>query len=395
MRKKPVVVSVSELEEILVKYFDAGSSLNYAVKVVGHPGVGKSAVVRQAAQRQNLYFIDTRLAFKENVDLGGYPVPDHEAKRMVYYRPRFIPPEKVPEGYDGIVWFLDESNRAHPTVIQTLFQIITERTCGEHALPEKTSIVLAGNLGEDDSTTITEFDDAALDGRLAVFQLKPTVQDWLLWAGREGIHTSIVRYLSLFPEKLWDEQNINPNPRGWHQVSLALTASHNLKTEEELVSRLMENSRHSLTGLIDSLVGSVAGSDFVMQLTVPRALSTGQILEGEKKKLQDTRDGRIPSEDILWALSGAVSYLKERNIARRGDMQQREMAELANVLQFIGCARADMRISFFYLLLRECGLFSQIPEALRLLPDEGVRRELLEKFSRIVESEDEEAGIPS
>ena len=28
----------------------------------------------------NYYFIDTRLAFKENVDLGGYPVPDHETQ---------------------------------------------------------------------------------------------------------------------------------------------------------------------------------------------------------------------------------------------------------------------------------------------------------------------------
>ena len=148
MRKKPVIVSASELEEILDNYFDAGSSLNYAVKILGHPGIGKSAIVRQVAERKNRLFIDTRLAFKENVDLGGYPVPDHDAKRMVYYRPKFIPPEKVPEGRSGIVWFLDESNRAHPTVIQTLFQIITERTCGEHLLPEGTSIVLAGNLGE-------------------------------------------------------------------------------------------------------------------------------------------------------------------------------------------------------------------------------------------------------
>jgi hypothetical protein len=53
----------------------------------------------------NYWFIDTRLAFKENVDLGGYPVPDHESKQMVYFRPRFIPPAEVPDGYKGYSGF--------------------------------------------------------------------------------------------------------------------------------------------------------------------------------------------------------------------------------------------------------------------------------------------------
>ena len=134
MQKRPVDVNAEELAEVLDRYLDAKGSLGYAIKIVGHPGTGKSALVKQAAQRKNLHFIDTRLAFKENIDLGGYPVPDHESRRMIYYRPRFIPPEEVPEGCDGILWFLDEANRAHPTVIQTLFQVITEGRCGEHAL---------------------------------------------------------------------------------------------------------------------------------------------------------------------------------------------------------------------------------------------------------------------
>ena len=389
MKKKPVPVSASELEDILDHYLDAGSSLNYALKIVGHPGIGKSAIVRQVADRKNLYFIDTRLAFKENVDLGGYPVPDHEAKRMIYYRPRFIPPETVPDNYRGIAWFLDESNRAHPTVIQTLFQIITEHTCGEHALPEKTSIILAGNLGEGDDTTITEFDDSALDGRLAVFQLKPTAQDWLAWAEREGIHPSIIRYIALFPERLWDEENINPNPRGWHQVSQALSGSYRINTEEELLEYLTTNQGSSLEGIINSLIGHIAGTDFIAQLTAPRALSTAEILAGSEEKLGRMIDGTIPSEDILWALSGAVRAMRDLKQQRKGDLDRNDLAELANVLLFIGSARADLRLSFFYLLLRDCGIFTEVPAALRLIPDEERRGRLLEKFNAIVETDNE------
>ncbi len=389
MKKKPVPVTASELEEILDNYLDAGSSLNYALKIVGHPGIGKSAIVRQAAERKNLFFIDTRLAFKENVDLGGYPVPDHQARRMIYYRPRFIPPETVPDNYRGIVWFLDESNRAHPTVIQTLFQIITERTCGEHDLPEKTSIILAGNLGEGDDTTITEFDDSALDGRLAVFQLKPAAEDWLTWAEREGVHPSILRYIALFPERLWDEENINPNPRGWHQVSRALAASYGIETEEDLMDYLTASPDGSLVSIIHSLVGSVAGAEFIAQLTAPRMLSTADILAGNEEKLAGMIGGGIPSEDILWALSGAVRSLRERKLQRKGDFGKDDLAVLANVLLFIGSARADLRLSFFYLLLRDCGIFTQVPSALSMIADSERRAGLLEKFNAIIETDDE------
>ena len=385
MNKKPVEVTVRELEEILERYLDADSRINYALKIVGHPGVGKSAIVKQAADRKNYSFIDTRLAFKENIDLGGYPVPDHDNKRMIYYRPRFIPPETVPDNTKGIVWFLDESNRAHPTVIQTLFQIITERTCGEHKLPDATSIILAGNLGDADSTTITDFDDSALDGRLAIFHLKPSAPDWLRWAEAVGIHPSVVRYITLYPERLWDETNINPNPRGWHQVSQALLLSYRLTGEDELADHLRNNPSGTLEKLFYTLLGNVAGSDFVNQQTSPRMIETRHILSGDMDRLDTMRNGHIPSEDILWALSGAISILRQKNMILRGQFAGNDLMELAHVLAFIGYSRADTRISFFNMLLRECGIFTIIPRAIAELPDEKMRSELLKRFTDMVE----------
>ncbi len=54
MNKKPVEVNVTELEDILDRYLDSGDRVNYALKIVGHPGVGKSAIVRQAAERKTV-----------------------------------------------------------------------------------------------------------------------------------------------------------------------------------------------------------------------------------------------------------------------------------------------------------------------------------------------------
>ena len=387
MRKEPVDVNIPELKEILENYLDADATINYAIKIVGHPGIGKSDVVRQTAANKNFLFIDTRLAFKENIDLGGYPVPDHDAKRMIYYRPGFIPPERVPEGYDGILWFLDEANRAHPTVIQTLFQIITEKICGEHRLPDRTFIVLAGNLGESDYTHITQFDDAALDGRLAIFHLKPDAENWLQWAHREKIHPSVMRYISQYPDRLWDEAHVHPNPRGWHQVSQAVYLSYGLRTHDALAAYLSSNPSASLEKMINALIGRVASDDFILQITSPRRLTTREILDGDPDRLDDVKNGRISPEDILWALSGALEKLRDISLAGGVNLRPDELPTLANIMAFIGYLRADMRLSFVYLLIKRCAVFTKMPAALNLLEDKKLAAMIEQQVLEMLESE--------
>lgn len=384
MKKSASEVNALELKDLIEKYIKGGPNLNYALKVTGHPGVGKSAIVKQVAESADYMFIDTRLAFKENVDLGGYPVPDHDLKEMIYYRPKFIPPSEVPAKYKGIVWFLDESNRAHPTVIQTLFQIITEKKCGEHLLPENTSIILAGNLGEDDGTTITDFDDSALDGRLAVFHLKPSADDWLVWAFEEGIHPSIIKYISMYPERLWDEVKINPNPRGWHQVSNAIKYSYSLMSDANLINYLTTNDDTGLEKIIYSLVGNIAGSDFLMQLTAPRQLTSSDIIEGNAEKLEKLKKREIPVEDLLWALNGTIEILKEKAAAASGDLKNNDITMLSNVLKFIGYSRGDITMAYFFLLLRECGIFTLIPEAVKRIDDKETVDFLKSKYSSLL-----------
>jgi len=384
--KKAVEVSISEIEEILCKHLDADDRINYAIKIVGHPGVGKSDIVKQVAEQKNYLFMDTRLAFKENIDLGGYPVPDHDEKRMIYYRPKFIPPLNVPSPYKGILWFLDEANRAHPTVIQTLFQIITDRICGEHVLPPHTAIILSGNLGDVDQTIITQFDDSALEGRLAVFHLRPNAEDWLKWAMQEGIHPSVIRYISLFPEHLWDEKNINPNPRGWHQVSQTLFLSYNLPADDDLSAYLRENPDDTLFKMICSLVGQIAGRDFILQQTAPRELTSGQVLDGDTEKLDQVKKDVIPTEDLLWALTGAVSVIKDKKIeAGEGDLSKADLDILCHLVQFIGNARTDLALSFFYILIKECGILTEIPLALKTLDDSDLSKSLCQTFDELME----------
>ena len=387
MHKIAIETDIQELGNIIDSYLGSEVKMNYAIKIVGHPGIGKSSIVKEIAEKKNFFFIDTRLAFKENIDLGGYPVPDHENKKMIYYRPKFIPPEEIPAGYKGVLWFLDEANRAHPTVIQTLFQIITERRCGDHLLPENTSIVLAGNLGEEDSTSITDFDDAALDGRLAIFHLKPRPEDWLPWACRNNVHPSIIEYITMYPERLWDQIHINPNPRGWHQVSMAISNAYNLKTSAELKYSLMLGKKNTLEKVIAALVGEIAAHDFVSQIISPREISTEDIISGDMEKLSLVEQKNLPAEDILWAISGAISNLSIISENKKGDLSGKNLEVLKNILCFISKTRADTQISFFQIFLRECGALTKVPQAISLIEDEVLKIEVSEKFTKVFEED--------
>ena len=268
-------------------------------------------------------------------------------------------------------------------MIQTLFQIITEGRCGEHRLPKKTAIVLAGNLGEEDDTTITEFDDAALDGRLATFHLKPVAAHWLSWAMEHAIHPAILRYVSLFPERLWDEHRIHPNPRGWHQASRSLWHAWKLEDEAALKAHLASHPNSPLEKTLNALVGDLAAWDFIREMTSPRTLSTADILSGDHEAMASIREGKVPTEDLLWALHGAIGMLTIERRENGGRLTTELEARLLNILTVIALSRADSRMAFCHQLIRESGLLLPIPKALETA-DPATRSTIMDSLNQLL-----------
>lgn len=231
-KKAPVKVNVTELKEILRLYTQ--SETTYAIRIDGYPGIGKSDIVNQIAQELSMHFLDTRLAYKDNVDLAGHMIPNKEEKNAIFLKPEDIPTK------ENTIWFFDEFNRImHPTILQTLFQIISNRQCGTHKLPKKVFIVIAGNLGDADNTIVTEFDDSAFDGRTARFLLEPTFEEWLQWADGKinPIITSFLKGNAEYYERL--------KGRPWAQANETLNlfgeqALEKLKKNDIILRKFLE-----------------------------------------------------------------------------------------------------------------------------------------------------------
>lgn len=76
--------------------------------------MGKSDIIRNIANRNKLKVIDMRLSQSDPVDLSGFPSINHEANKASYKPMDTFPlsTDKIPDGFNGWVLFLDEINSA-------------------------------------------------------------------------------------------------------------------------------------------------------------------------------------------------------------------------------------------------------------------------------------------
>lgn len=243
----------------------------YAVPYIkGKPGVGKSAITKQIAQKKDIAFIDLRLSQLESADIRGIPTPDLELGSS-----RWLPPETIPfEAFadlnvpgdpkgrkfrDGGILFLDEINRARFDVLQAAFQLVLDRMVGLHKLLDNWFIVCAGNLGEDDHTEVTEFTDAALNDRFAFYYVDEGLFDcWMEWAQSDGrINQDVINYINIKPSALYvdpkEDEEVFATPRSWEKFSRILDQNKARNPME--ISRLVGNSilGPTVVGFIDYL----------------------------------------------------------------------------------------------------------------------------------------------
>ena len=256
----------------------------------GAPGIGKSSIVKQIAQKKGLAFIDLRLALMDPTDLKGIPFYDKESHTALWAPPAFLPKDG-----EGIL-FLDELNAAPPSVQASAYQLILDRQVGEYRLPDGWAIVAAGNREGDRGVTYRM--PSPLANRFVHFEMDVNVEDWRDWAYKKELDSRIIAYISYKNEHLFTfdataDAKSFATPRSWEYVHSIL--------QSEIADNLLLN-------VVSGAVGKDAAVGFLSFTKVMDKLPNIElILESGK--------GSYPDEvDVLYALSiGLVSgVLKER-----------------------------------------------------------------------------------
>lgn len=180
---------------------------NIPVMMLGKPGIGKSSIVNQMAQEEDVELLDIRLAQWDSIDLRG--VPSVEGRKTHWNTPFVFPTDPNSQG----IMFYDELPHADPSTQKAAYQLIQDRRLGEYIIPDGWRIVAAGNPGSD---RLTE----ALGNRFLHLDVEPSIRDWAVWAAKNNIDSDIIGLLMARPELLIamptnSDEYAFPSPRTW------------------------------------------------------------------------------------------------------------------------------------------------------------------------------------
>ena len=212
----------SQVQQVLEREFTSASVGHHTpVMLWGPPGIGKSDLVRQVAERHAAPVIDLRLSQMEPSDLRGIPFRVNDTVEWAV--PAMLP-DAERHGAMGIL-FLDEINAAPPSVSAAAYQLILDRRLGEYRVPDGWAIFAAGNRQGDRAVTYAM--PAPLANRFSHFEVEPNLEDWSDWAFSRGIDERLVAFLRFRPDLLFDFDPAHnptafPSPRTWEFAHRAL-----------------------------------------------------------------------------------------------------------------------------------------------------------------------------
>jgi len=261
-------------------------------------GVGKSQVVYQFAETVGLPVVERRASQMTEGDLVGLPKTDGDVTS-------FCPPDWFKTACDeAVVLFLDEVDRATIEVRQGIFELTDSRKLNGHRLHSNTLIFAAINGGEHgEQYQVGEMDPAELD-RWTVFDVEPTVEDWLDWA-KERLDSVVWDFINQNRNHLehasdFEPNKVYPSRRSWERLDECLATA---KLYEQGASPTLYNLSSAFVGF----EAAVSFNDFIQnydrQVTVEDILVNGEI--------DKTKDFSINDHTALVEKLEAVASFKE------------------------------------------------------------------------------------
>jgi len=291
------------------------------VMLWGPPGVAKSSILRQIAERQGREFIDVRASMLDPVDLRGIPIVDKKTQRTKWAAPDFLP-----DGSKPSLLCLDELVSAPPSMQGALYQLVLDHRCGEYVLPDNCSVVAAGNR-EGDRGVVYRMPTPLASRFTAHIEIKADVDDWQAWAIENDVPIEIIAWIRFRPEMLF---NFDPKS---HERAFACP-----RTIEKAGKIFQTEPSYEVEfALYRGCVGQAAAVDLLAFLRIWRKLPDPDAV------LMNPGKHAIPDDpQVIWALCGALAKMADdQNFERMITFANRLPREFSTFLVSTAIARNE------------------------------------------------------
>lgn len=318
------------------KYFSVMWAKYGVLNITSKPGVAKSAIGRSIAQKMGFRYLDIRLSMVDETDVGLYPnvseveVDGNMVKCLDFVVPRWaIEANKRPT----IIHF-EELNRASQQVRNAALQILLEREIGmDFKFNDNVLMMSSGNLGDEDSTDVEEF-DAALNNRLIHINHTLSVDEWLGDFANENCHKIITSFIKTHPEQMYktsDNAKGYATPRSWTMLSEFIVCNFGEDASPKEFLPLLKEVASGYIG--NSAVKFVQYCEDMMNISIQDVINN---YDGIKKDLE--RYNRDKSSEL-------IQSLKEIDIVTLTDKQ------LKNVVKFLNGVGDDEKTAYLLYIL--------------------------------------------
>lgn len=282
----------------------------------GGPGIGKSSILKQAAQEKGVDFIDIRALYYDSVDFRGTPVPtvlvkgkkvpvtvfrlgDYEAMDgSLPVSTEWFPSGILPAdpNWKGVIAF-DELLLAPPIVTNSMLQLVLDRRLGEYRLPDGGYITAASNR-ETEAVGVYRL-SPPLGNRFVHVDFDVDVEEWVAWAVVNDISPQVIAFLSKFkPDLLYKfDQNKKafPTPRSYEFCSKVIQNNLPKDLKFELIRGCIgEGAAMELRSFLDiwgklpDLDLILAGKDIIPeQIDIMYAVVVGLVSKSKKQEHYD------------------------------------------------------------------------------------------------------------
>jgi hypothetical protein len=260
------------------------------ILVRGRHGIGKSEIVYQLAASMGLPVVERRASQMTEGDLLGLP-DSRDTEVAGRKATTWNPPDWfLIACTQPVVLFLDEVDRATTEVRQGIFELTDSRKLNGHVLHAGTHVIAAVNGGEHGSQyQVGEMDPAELD-RWTVFDIEPTVEDFLSYANGK-VAGEVWDFINQNHAHLehkgdFEPNKVYPSRRSWFRFNECLVKG-------SLLQKFPAGSPviHQLARAFIGFEGAVAFNDFLAnyerQVTVEDILDSGKWERTKDFKIND------------------------------------------------------------------------------------------------------------
>ncbi len=193
--KQAYEASISEIKSTVGKFINHPEARGLSLMVSGPPGVGKTQLFEQLADKMGAEYRVFLTATMDPTDVVGVPHP-HFEKGIT----EFLPPKDLmyltemgPTPEKPVVACFDDLPTANENVFAALFRLFQQRQVGGHQIRDNVLLCATGNRVEDRAGA-SEL-PTALANRFIHFNIKMNSEEWREWAIDENVDENIVAYV--------------------------------------------------------------------------------------------------------------------------------------------------------------------------------------------------------